>query len=377
MHCKFKIIDMLSRLVILLLVFILPFSSYSYQFRTKAKQAVVLDLASDSFIFDHNSDEKMAPSSMSKLMTLYVAFDYLKAGIITMEDKFRVSRKAWERKGSSMFLKEGQFVTVKELLEGITIVSGNDACITLAEGIAGSEENFVAEMNEVAQNLNLNDSHFVNSSGWPDEDHFMSAKDLVMLAKRIFTDFPEYYDLFSEQYLTYNEIVQKNKNLLLFHDIGVDGLKTGYTNAGGYGIVASAKRNDRRIFAVVNGLSTEKERIEEAKRLIQYSLNHFNTKKIFVKDSVVEEVNVLYGKDKKVPITVANDVTITYNRKLHDQIKVRIEYKDMIPAPIKKGQEVGKVFVEIPGIEQQTTPLYAANDVQELNFVEKFFRMLF
>ncbi len=368
---------MLSRLVILLLVFILPFSSYSYQFRTKAKQAVVLDLASDSFIFDHNSDEKMAPSSMSKLMTLYIAFDYLKAGIIHMEDKFRVSRKAWERRGSSMFLKEGQSVTVRELLEGITIVSGNDACITLAEGIAGSEENFVAEMNEVAQNLNLNDSHFVNSSGGPDEDHFMNAKDLVMLAKRIFTDFPEYYDLFSEQYLTYNEIVQKNKNLLLFHDIGVDGLKTGYTNAGGYGIVASAKRNDRRIFAVVNGLNTEKERIEEAKRLIQYSLNHFNTKKIFVKDSVVEEVNVLYGKDRKVPITVANDVTITYNRKLHDQIKVRIEYKDMIPAPIKKGQEVGKVFVEIPGIEQQTTPLYAANDVQELNFVEKFFRMLF
>ncbi|CAG5057328.1 unnamed protein product [Parnassius apollo] len=133
-----------------------------------------------------------------------------------MEDKFRVSRKAWERKGSSMFLKEGQYVTVRELLEGIAIVSGNDACITPAEGIA--EENFVAEMNEVAQNLNLNDSHFVNSSGWPDGDHFMSAKDLVMLAKRIFTDFPEYYDLFSEQYLPYNEIAQNNKNLLLFHD---------------------------------------------------------------------------------------------------------------------------------------------------------------
>lgn len=202
---------MLSKLVTLLLIFIFPFYSYSYQFRTKAKQAIVLDLASDSFIFEHNSREKMAPSSMSKLMTLYVAFDYLKAGIIKMEDKFRVSRKAWERKGSSMFLKEGQFVTVKELLEGITIASGNDACIALAEGIAGSEENFVAEMNEVAQDLNLNDSHFVNSSGWPDENHFMSAKDLVTLAKRIFTDFPEYYDLFSEQYLTYNDIVQKNK----------------------------------------------------------------------------------------------------------------------------------------------------------------------
>ncbi|MDM8334946.1 D-alanyl-D-alanine carboxypeptidase family protein [Wolbachia pipientis] len=377
MHYKLKTMDILGKLVILLLVFSLPFSSYSYQFRTKAKQAIVLDLASNSFIFEHNSDERIVPSSMSKLMTLYVAFDYLKAGIINMEDKFRVNRKAWERKGSSMFLKEGQSVTVKELLEGIITVSGNDACITLAEGIAGSEENFVIEMNEVAQELNLNNSHFVNSSGWPDENHFMSAKDLVRLAKRIFTDFPEYYNLFSEQYLTHNGILQKSKNLLLFHDIGVDGLKTGYTNAGGYGIVVSAKRNDRRIFAVVNGLNTEKERIEEAKRLIQYSLNHFYTKKIFAKDSVVEEINVLYGKDRKVPVTVANDVTITYNRNLHGKIKVHVEYKDMIPAPIKKGQEVGKIFIEIPGVEQQTEPLYAVNDVQELNYVEKFFRMLF
>lgn len=368
---------MLSRFIILLLIFALPLHLYAYQFRTKAKQAVVLESTSDSFIFEHNSDEKMAPSSMSKLMTLYVAFDYVKAGIIDLEDKFQVSRKAWERKGSSMFLKEGQSVTVRELLEGIIIVSGNDACITLAEGIAGSEENFVIEMNETAQKLNLNNSNFVNSSGWPDEDHFMSAKDLVILAKRIFADFPEYYDLFSEQYLIYNEVLQKNKNFLLTHDIGVDGLKTGYTNSGGYGIVVSAKQNDRRIFAVVNGLNTEKERIEEAKRLVQYSLKHFNTKKIFTKNSVVEEISVLCGKDKKVPITVANDVTITYNRNLLDKIKVRIEYKDMISAPIKKGQEVGKVYVEVPGVEQQTIPLYTMHDVQELSYIERFFRRLF
>ncbi|APR98909.1 D-alanyl-D-alanine carboxypeptidase family protein [Wolbachia endosymbiont of Folsomia candida] len=368
---------MLSRFVILLLIFAIPFHVHAYQFRTKAKQAVVLDSASDSFIFEHNSDEKMAPSSMSKLMTLYVAFDYIKAGVIDLEDKFQVSRKAWERKGSSMFLKEGQSVTVRELLEGIIIVSGNDACITLAEGIAGSEENFVIEMNEIAQKLNLNNSSFINASGWPDEDHFMSAKDLAILAKRIFTDFPEYYDLFSEQYLAYNEVLQKNKNFLLAHDIGVDGLKTGYTNSGGFGIVVSAKRNDRRIFAVVNGLNTEKERIEEAKRLVQYSLNQFNTKKIFAKDSVVEEVGVLYGKDKKIPVTVASDLIITYNRSLHDKIKVRIEYEDMISAPIKKGQEVGKIYVEVPGVKQQAISLYTMHDVQELNYVEKFFRMLF
>jgi D-alanyl-D-alanine carboxypeptidase (penicillin-binding protein 5/6) len=367
---------MLSRLVILLSIFILPLHLHAYQFRTKAKQAIVLDMASDSFTFEHNADERMAPSSMSKLMTLYVAFDYLKAGVINPEDKFRVSRKAWKRKGSSMFLKEGQLVTVKELLAGIIIASGNDACITLAEGIAGSEEDFVAEMNDVAQKLDLHNSHFVNSSGWPDEDHFMSAKDLVILSKRIFTDFPEYYDLFSEQYFTYNEILQKNKNFLLFSEIGVDGLKTGNTDAGGCGIVVSAKRDDRRIFAVLNGISTEKERTEEARKLVLYSFNHFKTKKIFAKNSIVEEVDVLYGKDKKLPITVENDLVITYNRILHNKIKVQIEYTNMIPAPIKKGQEVGKVFVEIPGVERKAIPLYAMKDVKELSYIEKFFRIL-
>ncbi|MCV3769237.1 MAG: D-alanyl-D-alanine carboxypeptidase [Wolbachia pipientis] len=368
---------MLGKLIILLLIFLFSFPLYSYQFRTKAKQAVILDLASDLFIFEHNSDDKMAPSSMSKLMTLYIAFAYLKDGIISMKDKFQVSKKAWERKGSSMFLKEGQFVTVKELLEGIVIVSGNDACITLAEGIAGSEEDFVVEMNEIAQKLGLNNSHFINSSGWPDENHFMSAKDLAILAKRIFTDFPEYYDLFSEQYFTYNSVSQKNKNLLLFYNIGVDGLKTGYTSVGAYGIVASAKQNGRRVFVVVNGLSTERERIEEAKRLIQYSLDNFYSKKIFTKGDIVEEINVLYGKSKKVSVTVANDVIITYSRNLRDKVKVYIEYKDMIVAPIKKGQEVGKIFIKIPGMKQKTMSLYAVNDVHKLSYVEKIFRVLF
>ncbi|MDN5248234.1 MAG: D-alanyl-D-alanine carboxypeptidase family protein [Wolbachia endosymbiont of Tyrophagus putrescentiae] len=368
---------MLRKSIILLLIFILPFYSYGYQFRTKAKQAVVLDLTSDLFIFEHNADEQMAPSSMSKLMTLYIAFDYLKAGMISMEDKFQVSREAWERKGSSMFLREGQLVTVRDLLEGVIIASGNDACITLAEGIAGSEENFVLEMNEIAQRLNLNNSHFVNSSGWPDEDHFMSARDLAILSKRIFTDFPEYYKLFSKQYITFNNVVQKNKNLLLFQDIGVDGLKTGNTNTGGYGIGISAKRDNRRIFVIVNGLSTEKERIVEAKRLLLYSFNHFNTKKIFAKDDIVEEVDVLYGKDRKVPVTVKNDVVISYNRSMRDKVKVRIEYMNMVPAPIKKGQQIGKVIIEMPDIKEQIIPLYTMNDVEEQNYMEKLFRMLF
>ncbi|OEY86787.1 D-alanyl-D-alanine carboxypeptidase [Wolbachia pipientis] len=360
---------------ILLLILILPLSLHAYQFRTKAKQAAVLDLASDSFIFEHNADERMAPASMSKLMTLYVAFNHIKAGIINMEDKFQVSRKAWEKKGSSMYLREGQNVTIKELLQGIIIASGNDASITLAEGIAGSEEDFVTEMNNVAQELGLSNSHFTNASGWPDQDHFMSARDIVILSKRIFTDFPEYYDFFSIQSLTYNEITQQNKNSLLFHDIGIDGLKTGYTNVNNYGIAVSAKRDDRRIFVVVNGLNSAKERIQEAKKLVQYAFNHFNTEKIFTKESIIEKINVLHGKSKNVGITVKDDIVITYNSRLCNKIK--IEYKDMVPAPIKKGQEIGKIYIKIPGATEKVIPLYTVSDVRELNNLEKFLRILF
>ncbi|MBV0899913.1 MAG: D-alanyl-D-alanine carboxypeptidase [Wolbachia endosymbiont of Fragariocoptes setiger] len=368
---------MLNRLCTLLLFFLFPFHLFSYQFRTIAKQAVILDLDSNFFIFEHNADEKMTPSSMSKLMTLYIAFHFLKAGIISMDDKFQVSTKAWKRKGSSMFLREGQQVKVRELIEGIIISSGNDACITLAEGIAGSEENFVNEMNEMAFNLNLNDSHFANSSGWPDENHFMSAKDLAVLSKRIYIDFPEYYELFSKKNLIFNEIEQRNKNLLLNHNIGVDGLKTGKTNVGGYGISISAKYENRRIFVVINGLNTEKERVEEARKLVQYGLNHFINKKVFSTGNVVEEVKVVYGKDKKVPITVENDVIITYNRSLEKKVKIWIEYVDVIPAPIKKGLEIGKMFIQIPDFKEKVIPLYAMHDVKALNPIEKFFRMLF
>ena len=373
----FIITSMLNKLCTLLLFFLLPFSLFSFQLRTIAKQAVILDLDSNFFIFEHNSDEKMTPSSMSKLMTLYIAFHYLKAGIISMDDRFQVSTKAWKRKGSSMFLREGQQVKVRELIEGIIISSGNDACITLAEGIAGSEENFVNEMNEMALHLNLNNSHFANSSGWPDENHFMSAKDLAVLSKRIYTDFFEYYELFSKKNLIFNEIKQKNKNLLLNHNIGVDGLKTGKTSVGGYGISISAKYGNRRIFAVVNGLNTEKERVEEARKLVQYGLNHFINKKVFSTGSVVEEVKVIYGKDKKVPITVKNDVIITYNRNLENKVKVWIEYVDVIPAPIKKGLEVGKIFIQIPDLKEKVIPLYIMHDVKALNPIEKFFKTLF
>ncbi|WP_333023030.1 D-alanyl-D-alanine carboxypeptidase family protein [Wolbachia endosymbiont of Pentidionis agamae] len=366
---------MLNKLMILLLIFVLPLYLNAYQLKTRAKQAVILDLASDSFIFEHNADEKFFPSSMSKLMTLYITFDYLKAGIINMQDKFEVSRKAWKIGGSSMYLKEGQKVTVEDLLKGAIISSGNDACITLAEAIAGSEKNFVTEMNEVAQKFNLNNSNFMNSSGIHNENHFMSAKDLAKLAQKIFSDFPEYYYLFSEKDFTFNSVEHKNQNTLIFHNIGVDGIKTGHSDSGDYGIVVSANQNNKRIFITINGLGTARERIEEAKKLVQYYFKNFNTRTIFRKNSKIEEIDVLYGQKKKVPITVEKDIVITYNRNIFNKIKVYMEYQNDVIAPIKKGQEIGKLHIEIPGMEKQVVPLYIAESIEELGMIGKLFSL--
>ncbi|KJV69466.1 D-alanyl-D-alanine carboxypeptidase family protein [Candidatus Neoehrlichia procyonis] len=358
-------------------LFIFTTSSLNaFQLYTKAPNAIVFELNSNSILFARNAEEKIVPSSMSKLMTLYIAFQYLKAGIIKMDDKFVVSKSAWQRGGSSIFLREGQQVKVRDLINGIVVASGNDACITLAEGISGSQQNFVDEMNNMAQKLGLTKSHFSNVTGWPDENHLMSAKDIVFLSVRIFKDFPEYYHLFSQKDFTYNNIYQKNNNILLQYNIGVDGIKTGHTNKGGYGLIASAEQNSRRIFVVVSGLKHETERVSEAKKLISYSFNNFNTKTIFHKNSQIDQATVWYGKDKVVPLTIHDDVTVTYHNNSYDKIKAFISRNNIIPAPIRKGQKVGELHIQIPELGEKVVPVYAMKNVRSLNYFEKILHML-
>ncbi|UTO55927.1 D-alanyl-D-alanine carboxypeptidase [Neoehrlichia mikurensis] len=348
----------------------------AFQLYTKAPNAIIFELNSNSILFAHNAEEQIVPSSMSKLMTLYIAFHYIKAGIIKMDDKFIVSKNAWQRGGSSIFLREGQSIKVRDLINGIVVASGNDACITLAEGISGSQQNFVDEMNNMAKKLELTQSHFSNVTGWPDENHLMSVKDIVLLSVKIFQDFPEYYHLFSQKDFTYNNIHQKNNNILLQYNLGVDGIKTGHTSKGGYGLVVSSEQNNRRIFVVVNGLKNETERISEVKKLIAYAFNNFDTKTIFHKNFEIDQANVWYGKDKTVPLITYEDVTVTYPNNSYDQIKAFISRNNIIPAPIKKGQKIGELHIQIPELEEKIIPVYAAKNVRYLNYFERILHML-
>lgn len=338
------------------------FSLYSYQglaFSTLAKQAIVMDYNSDAVIFEHNAYQAMPPSSMSKLMTLYVALNKLKEGSITEDTICRTSNKAWKIKGSSMFLAEGQKVNIKALLEGIIVVSGNDAAITLAECISANEENFVEQMNNMGKKLSLRVSNFTNSSGWPAAHHQMSAHDVAKLAMQIFKDFPSYYHIFSQKDFTFNKVKQRNTNDLIFKNIGVDGVKTGHTEAGGYGIVASATRNNQRIFVVVNGLSSGKERMKEAENLLNYAFSNFTTKTLFSAGDKVTALKI--AKNKTVDLVVKDNVIVTYNNK--DKIKSTINLTPNFSLPIKEGQVLGQLEVEVPLMGIKSFNLHAAKSI--------------
>ena len=364
----------MTRLFIICLLFLFSATAHAYVFSGNATHAIVMDYNSRTIILEQDADTKMFPSSMSKLMTLYVVFSKLKSGIIKLTDVYTVSTAAWKKGGSSMFLEPQQRVTVLGLLRGVIIVSGNDAAITLSEGTAGSEENFVKEMNKIAQDLGLTNSHFANSTGWPSDEHMMSARDLLILSIKLFEDFPEYYYLFSEKEFTYNKIYQPNTNELLWSNIGVDGIKTGSTEAGGFGLVFSAQQDNRRIFAVINGLKNKKERRKDGERLIQYIFNNFNNKTLFTANQQISQVRVLLGAERQVPLVTHDDITITYKRGEEKQIKVIASHDNIVKAPIEKNQRLGSLKIYIPEQEMQEIPLYAQKNVEKLSFIKGIIR---
>ncbi|MGN7661513.1 MAG: D-alanyl-D-alanine carboxypeptidase family protein [Anaplasma sp.] len=354
-----------------------PFErSFAFRMHTRAPHAIVFESDSKTVLFEHEADVPTPPSSMSKMMTLYVVFQHLRAGVIKMDDRLPVGKSAWQRRESSTFLKAGQMVRVGDLIRGVAVSSGNDACITLAEGLMGSQEKFVEEMRRVGAELGLNNSTFVNVTGWPDDGQVMSVRDILVLAVRIFRDFPEYYHVFGEKQFTYNGITQKNYNTLLNYNIGVDGVKTGQTEAGGYGMAASAEKGGRRIFVVVNGLHTETERAYEVKRLLLYSLNRFETKTLFSAGSTVSEVGVWNGKDRKVPIHIREDAVVTFPKEALKDLRVFVSHKSAVAAPMSKDQEVGSLSVKIPGMPDRTFPVYVAKEVKALGPIQSFLRSL-
>jgi D-alanyl-D-alanine carboxypeptidase (penicillin-binding protein 5/6) len=334
---------------------------------TQAKHAFIVETETGAVLLEKAADEHMPPASMSKIMTAYIVFDMLKQGRASLEDELPVSERAWRLQGSKMFVPIGGRIKIDDLLKGVIIQSGNDACLVLAEGLAGSEEAFVELMNQKAQQIGLKDSHFTNVSGLPDPNHWMTARDLATLSIRTIKDFPEYYHYYGQIDYEFNNIKQGNRNPLLYKGVGADGLKTGHTEEAGYSLTASVKRDDRRIVLVLGGLPTMKARAQESERLIEWAFREFNDYKLFAAGDKVEDGEVWLGSDPKVPLTVVQDLVVTLPRKSRRDMKVTVEYDRPIPAPVNKGQAVGKVIVTAPDVPPAEAPLVTAAGVDRMD----------
>jgi len=330
---------------------------------TSAKQAVMIDYNTGAVLFAKDADVRMAPSSMSKMMTLYVLFERLKEGRIKLDDTLAVSEKAWRTGGSKMFVQVGSRVRVDDLIQGVAVQSGNDACVVVAEGLAGSEQAFAEEMNKKAKELGLADSHFVDSSGLPDPQQYMTARDLATLARRLITDFPQYYHYFKEIDFTYGGIKQGNRNPLLYKTLNVDGLKTGHTEAGGYGLTASAVRDGRRLILVLNGMSSVNERSRESEKLLDWGYREWGDYTLFKAGEKVSDAEVWLGTQPSVPLVAEGDFVVTLPHLSRDKMTVTVRYDGPVPAPIAKGAAIGKVSVEAPDVPSVEAPLAAAEPV--------------
>jgi D-alanyl-D-alanine carboxypeptidase (penicillin-binding protein 5/6) len=333
---------------------------------TQAKHALILEVETGAVLLDKFAEERIPPASMSKVMTAYLVFDYLKQGRAKLEDELPVSEQAWRTGGSKMFVPIGSRIKIDDLLRGMIIQSGNDACVVLAEGLAGSLANFIDQMNEKAKQIGLKDSHFANVDGLPDPDHYMTARDLATLAVRTIEDFPEYYHYYGEKDYNFNNINQGNRNPLLYRDIGADGLKTGHTDEAGYSLLASVKRDKRRVILVLNGLPSMKARGTESERLIEWAFREYNDYQLFAVGDKVDDAEVWLGAEPKVPMTVAKDFLVTLPRKSRKDMKVSIAYDKPVPAPIKKGDKVGKLVVTAPEMAPAEAPLVAAGNVDRM-----------
>ena len=361
-------------LTVLLCSTVYGFNAMSFE--TAARNAILMDYDTGEYLFTKNMDESVPPASMSKLMTVYILMSKIKDGTIKLDDTFSVSENAWRKGGaatggSTMFLSVGDNVSVENLIKGIVIQSGNDACIVVAENVAGSEDDFVILMNKTAKKLGLKNSHFENATGLPHPDHRMSMEDLAILSRHIISEFPELYHYFSQKEFVYNNIKQGNRNPLLYTMKGADGLKTGHTEEAGFCLAASATKGDRRLIEVMSGMSSNRERSEEAERLMSWGFREFNNFKIFNKGQNIAAAKVWYGKDKTVNLTVADDVLKTVHRSQQENVKVTAEFDEPVKAPIKAGQKIGDIKIEIEGQPMLNVPLVAADDVAETGMLGK------
>lgn len=354
-----------KRFFSLFLLFVAVPANAQAPLETIADYAVIMDYRTGEILFDKNGRVQTAPASMSKLMTVAIVFERLKNGSLSLSDEFDVSEKAWRMGGSKMWVRVDTRIPLEDLLRGIIVQSGNDACIVIAENIAGSEEAFAELMTRKAREWGMVDSTFANATGWPDPDHKMSMRDLALLTRKIISEYYEYYALFAEREFTWEKIRQPNRNPLLDSFDGADGLKTGHTEESGYGLVGSAVRNGERRIVVVNGLSSEKERTTEATRLMRIAFDDFTTKNFFEPGDVVAEAEVFKGKARTVPLLTRETVDLIMHRSALDGAKATVVYEGPVAAPIRQNQQIGYLKVEAPGGPSREYPLYAGRPVDE------------
>ena len=358
---------LISTLLILCFLNIKESSSKILDIKTPAKQVIIYDHEVDEVLFEKNADQLMKPASMAKVMTSYIVFDRIKDKSLNMSDTFLVSDKAWRMGGSRSFLELNSNVTIKDLLLGLIVQSGNDAAVVLAEGVSGDEEAFAREMNRYAKTLGMKDTYFTNSTGWPHPDLQTTSRDLVILTKRIIDDFPELYKLYQEKIFTYNKIKQSNRNPLLYTMNGADGLKTGHTNESGYGLIGSVKRNDRRVTIVINGLNSKKKRRFESKRLFNIVFRETTLLSLFSNQKSLVEADVWLGKKNKVNLIASKPFKKIISPFELNKTKIKLEWMNPISAPITKGSALGKIYINIPGQQTFQEDLISSEDVGKMS----------
>lgn len=378
-----------SRLITLFIALLMPLSVSADSLIAKPPQIaasgyILMDAASGQVLVAHNADEQLPPASLTKMMTAYVADHELERGNINLKDQVLVSIKAWRTGGSRMFIREGTSVSVEELLKGIIIASGNDASVALAEHIAGSEDSFADLMNRHADRLGMHTTRFRNATGLPADGHFTSARDMATLALAIINDFPEHYALYAEKSYTYNNITQQNRNLLLWRDASIDGLKTGHTEEAGYCLVASAKQGNQRLISVVMGTDSEQARAVETQKLLTWGFRFFETYHAYSAGDVLSQVRVWMGQSNQLDIGPLTDLVMTIPRDSQKDLKAEMKVNPEIRAPIRKGDTLGNVVITLNDEVLLDRPLVALNDVEQAGFfkrlwhsIQLFFRGLF
>ena len=366
----------MNKILIILLFLLNNFLSAQANPIIDARTGILIDYHSDEILYEFDPDTKIYPASMTKIMTSIVAFDLLERNKLSLDDMFTVSENAWRLSQSgysSMFIMINDQVSVENLLKGIIIASGNDACVALAEGIAGSEENFATMMNEKANEIGMTNTNFTNSSGINDPDNLSTVRDIAIMSKYLIKNYPDYYELFKEKTFTWDRtggepIKQGNRNPLLYKNVGVDGVKTGYLAVEKYSLASSMLKNDRRLIAVVSGFQTKNSRSSESLKLLNWGFRNTSTFEISQKDETIFELDTWLGRKNKIKAVTKNDYYITINKKDIRHLKVILNYEGPIVAPVQKNQKVAELLILKKDKTIETLPLYAAEDLKKVNF---------